>query len=117
MTRSATMRQPTMPPSRGLECMKYDAMPDEKGKVKTKFTNELTPLVSNARMQPVTAGNYYAQSGDQDNVLKYWGTFLDTDDNPAFAASKANEEQHGSGGFHSAQFANQAGQYDKAEKY
>ncbi len=102
----------------GLECMKYDAMPDEKGKVKTKFTNELTPLVSNARMQLVTAGNYYAQSGDQDNVLKYWGTFLDTDDNPAFAASKANEEQFlGQVAFYSAQFANQAGQYDKAEKY
>lgn len=102
----------------GLECMKYDAMPDEKGKTKPKFTSELTPLVSNARMQLVTAGNYYATLGDEKGVLKYWGTFLDTDDHPAFAASKANEEQFiGQVAFYSAQFSNQAGEYEKAEKY
>lgn len=102
----------------GLECMKYDAMPDEKGKSKPKFTSELTPLISNARMQLVTAGNYYAGLGDEKGVLKYWGTFLDTDDNPAFASTKANEEQFiGQVAFYSAQFANQAGEYDKAEKY
>lgn len=102
----------------GLECMKYDAMPDAKGKVKPKYTESLTPLVSNARMQLVTAGNHFAQSGDQDGVLKYWGTFLDTDDNPAFAAGKAQEAQFlGQVAYYTAQYANQAKQYDKAVKY
>ena len=102
----------------GLECIKYDAMPDEKGKVKAKYTDALTPLISNARLQLVTAGNYYAQLGNQDNVLKYWGTFLDTDDNPVFKASKESESQFiGQVAYYTAQYANQAGQYDKAAKY
>jgi hypothetical protein len=102
----------------GLECMKYDAMPDEKGKVKPKFTSALTPLISNARMQLITAGNYYAQKNNQDGVLKYWGTFLDTDDNPVFAASKEQEKQFiGQVAYYSALYANQAKLADKAIKY
>ncbi|MBM6992718.1 MAG: hypothetical protein I3J02_05555 [Prevotella sp.] len=102
----------------GLECMKYDALPDAKGKVKPKYTESLTPLIANTRLQLVTAGNYYAQSGDQDGVLKYWGTFLDTDDNPVFQSSKEQEKQFlGQVAYYAAQYANQAQQYAKAEKY
>lgn len=101
-----------------LECFKYDAEPNEKGKVKPRFTDALTPLVSNARMQLVTAGNYYAQKNDQDNVLKYWGTFLDTDNMPYFKASKEQEKQFlGQVAYYTAQYANQAKMYDKADKY
>ncbi len=102
----------------GVECVKYDALPDAKGKVKPKYTSALTPLISNARMQLVIAGNYFAQTGDEENVLKYWGTFLDTDDNPVFAASKEQEAQFlGQVAYYTAQYANQAGQYDRAVKY
>ncbi len=83
-----------------LECFKYDAEPNEKGKVKPRFTEALTPLVANARMQLVTAGNYYAQLNDQDNVLK------------------AQEKQFlGQVAYYTAQYANQAKKYDLAEKY
>ena len=102
----------------GLECVKYDAQPNEKGKVKPKFTDALTPSLTNARMQLVNAGNYYAQRNDQDNVLKYWGTFLDTDDNPLFAKAKEGEKQYlGQVAYYTALYANQAKLYDKAEKY
>ncbi len=102
----------------GVECAKYDAMPDEKGKVKPKYTSALTPLVANARMQLVTAGNYCAQQGNDEGVLKYWGTFLDTDDNAMFAGSKEQEKPFiGQVAFYTAQYANQAQQFDKAEKY
>ncbi|MGI6242764.1 MAG: tetratricopeptide repeat protein [Prevotella sp.] len=102
----------------GLECIKYDAMPDAKGKVKPKYTDKIAPLISNARMQLVTAGNYFAQKGDEANVLKYWGTFLDTDNNPAFEASKEQEAQFlGQVAYYTAQYANQAKQYDRAIKY
>lgn len=102
----------------GLECVKYDAQPNEKGKVKPKFTEALTPSLTNARMQLVNAGNYYAQRNDQDNVLKYWGTFLDTDDNPLFAKAKEGEKQYlGQVAYYTALYANQAKLYDKAEKY
>lgn len=102
----------------GLECVKYDAQPNEKGKVKPKFTQALTPLLTNTRMQLVNAGNYYAQRNDQDNVLKYWGMFLDTDDNPLFAKAKEGEKQYlGQVAYYTALYANQAKLYDKAEKY
>lgn len=102
----------------GLECMKYDAEPNAKGAVKPKYTENLKMLIVNTRMQLITAGNHYAGLGDQDGVLKYWGTFLDSDDNPIFAASKAQEAQFiGQVAYYSAQFANQAKQYERAEKY
>lgn len=102
----------------GLECIKYDAMPDAKGKVKPKFTDALTPLITNARLQLVTAGNYYAQAANEENVLKYWGTFLDTDDNPIFKPSKEQEKQFlGQVAYYTAQYAYQAKQYDRALKY
>ncbi len=102
----------------GLECMKYDAEPNAKGAVKPKYTENLKMLIANTRMQLVTAGNHYAGLGDQDGVLKYWGTYLDSDDNPIFAASKAQEAQFiGQVAYYSAQFANQAKQYERAEKY
>lgn len=101
-----------------LECFKYDAEPNEKGKVKPRYTEALTPLVANARMQLVTAGNYYAQLNDQDNVLKYWGSFLDTDNLPFFQSTKAQEKQFlGQVAYYTAQYANQAKKYDLAEKY
>jgi len=101
-----------------LECFKYDAEPNEKGKVKPRFTGALTPLVANARMQLVTAGNYYAQLNDQDNVLKYWGSFLDSDNLPFFQSTKEQEKQFlGQVAYYTAQYANQAKKYDLAEKY
>ena len=101
-----------------LECFKYDAEPNEKGKVKPRYTGALTPLVANARMQLVTAGNYYAQLNDQDNVLKYWGSFLDSDNLPFFQSTKEQEKQFlGQVAYYTAQYANQAKKYDLAEKY
>jgi hypothetical protein len=101
-----------------VECAKFDAEPNEKGKVKPKYTSGLSSTVSSARLQLVTAGNYYAQKNDQDNVLKYWGTFLDTDSNPMFQSTKENEKAYiGQVAYYTALYANQAKQYDRAEKY
>ena len=102
----------------GLECIKYDSQPNAKGAVKPKFTETLKPLIANTRLQLITAGNHYAGLGDKDGVLKYWGTFLDSDDNPLFAMSKAMEKQFiGQVAYYTAQYANQAQDYERAEKY
>ncbi len=102
----------------GLECIKYDSQPNAKGAIKPKFTEVLKPLISNTRLQLITAGNHYAGLGDKDGVLKYWGAFLDSDNNPLFAASKPMEAQFlGQVAYYTAQFANQDKQYDRAEKY
>ncbi len=102
----------------GLECIKYDSQPNAKGAIKPKFTEALKPLISNTRLQLITAGNHYAGLGDKDGVLKYWGAFLDSDNYPLFAASKPMEAQFlGQVAYYTAQFANQDKQYDRAEKY
>lgn len=102
----------------GLECLKYDSQPDAKGKVKQKYTISLAPLVANARLTLINAGNYYAQKNDQAGVLKYWGTFLDTDNEPIFSAGKDGEKPYlGQVAYYTALYANQAKQYDRAEKY
>ncbi len=102
----------------GVECAKYDAQPDEKGKVKPKFTSSLSSKVANARMQLVTAGNAAAQKNNEADVLKYWGTFLDTDDNPMFAGTKEQEAQFlGQVAYFTAMYAGQAQKYDLADKY
>ena len=102
----------------GLECIKYDSQPNAKGAVKPKFTETLKPLIANTRLQLITDCNHYAGLGDKDGVLKYWGTFLDSDDNPLFAMSKAMEKQFiGQVAYYTAQYANQAQDYERAEKY
>lgn len=101
-----------------MECKKYDSEPNEKGKVSPKFIKSLSAPVSNARMQLVTAGNYYAQKNDQDGVLKYWGTFLDTENEEMFQGSKDQEKSFlGQVAYYTAMYANQAQKYDLAEKY
>ena len=73
----------------------------------------------NARQVLVNAGNEFAGKGDQDGVLKYWGAFLDTDNAPLFAAiDKAAEKAFmGQVAYYTARYANQAKQYELAEKY
>ncbi len=102
----------------GLECIKYDSQPNAKGAIKAKYTETLKPLIANTRMQLVTAGNHFAGAGDKEGVMKYWGTFLDTDNNPIFASSKPMEQAFlGQVAYYTAQYANQAQDYERAEKY
>lgn len=102
-----------------VECDKYDQLPDAKGKVKPKFREANSQKVFNARQVLVNAGNEFAGKGDQDGVLKYWGAFLDTDNAPLFAAiDKAAEKAFmGQVAYYTARYANQAKQYELAEKY
>ena len=103
----------------GIECEKYDQMPDAKGKVKPKFHEANAQKVANARLTLVNAGNDAAGKGDQDGVLKFWGTFLDTEDTPLLAAiDKSNEKGFlGQVAYYAGLYANQAKQFDRANKY
>ncbi len=101
-----------------IECNKYDQMPDEKGKVKPKYGETIRPLALAARINLVGAGNAAAGKGDQKGVLKYWGTFLDTDDNAFLNVDKASEASYiGQVAYFTALYANQAKEFDKALRY
>ena len=71
------------------ECDKYDQMPNAKGKVAPKFAEKNAQrLWYGPRNQLVNAGNSAAQSHNDELVLKYWGTFIETLNYPLFEAQK-----------------------------
>lgn len=102
-----------------VECDKYDQMPNEKGKVKPRFRNANAATIWNARKQLVNAGQSAAQGRNVANVLKYWGTFLDTDNAPLFAGvDHADEASYfGQVALFTSQYAFQEKHMDLANKY
>ena len=75
-----------------VECDKYDQMPNEKGKVKPRFAEANAQKVRNARIQLVNAGNDASTESNGKDVLKYWGTLLDSETAPLFAAQDRTQE-------------------------
>ncbi len=68
-----------------MECYKYDQLPNAKGQVKPKFAKNVDRVLG-ARLAMVQAGQDAAsEDRGADMVLKYWGTFVDSDSNPLFA--------------------------------
>ena len=102
-----------------IECDKYDNMPDAKGKVKPKFHEANVTRVGNARVQLVNAGQRAAQLGSDEDVLKYWGTFLDTEDAEFLKDyDKSGEAAFlGQVAYFTGLYANQNKQVDRALKY
>ena len=74
-----------------IECYKYDQLPNAKGKVAPKFGSNASRVWA-ARVQLVNAGQTAAQNNKADEVLKYWGAFLDTDSEPLFAGVDAKQK-------------------------
>ena len=104
-----------------IECYKYDQLPNAKGKVAPKFNGNAT-RVWGARQQLVNAGQTAAQNNKADEVLKYWGAFLDTDAEPLFAAvdakqKEAEKEYIGQVALFAARYAYQAKDVARCEKY
>ena len=104
-----------------IECYKYDQLPNVKGKVAPKFNGNAT-RVWGARQQLVNAGQTAAQNNKADEVLKYWGAFLDTDSEPLFAAvdakqKEAEKEYIGQVALFAARYAYQAKDAARCEKY
>lgn len=66
-----------------VECNKYDQMPNAKGKVKPRYAGN-AQNIWNARVQLVNAGQDASQAQKNDDVLKFWGLFVATDEDPLF---------------------------------
>ena len=104
-----------------IECYKYDQLPNAKGKVAPKFGGNAARVWS-ARVQLVNAGQTAAQNNKADEVLKYWGAFLDTDSEPLFACIDAKQkdgekEYIGQVALFAARYAYQAKDAARCEKY
>lgn len=104
-----------------IECYKYDQLPNAKGKVAPKFGSNAARVWA-ARVQLVNAGQTAAQNNKADEVLKYWGAFLDTDSEPLFASVDAKQkdgekEYIGQVALFAARYAYQAKDAVRCEKY
>ena len=104
-----------------IECYKYDQLPNAKGKVAPKFGINAARVWA-ARVQLVNAGQTAAQNNKADEVLKYWGAFLDTDSEPLFASIDAKQkdgekEYIGQVALFAARYAYQAKDAARCEKY
>ena len=104
-----------------IECYKYDQLPNAKGKVAPKFGSNAARVWA-ARVQLVNAGQTAAQNNKADEVLKYWGAFLDTDSDPLFAGIDAKQKDSekdyiGQVALFAARYAYQAKDVARCEKY
>ena len=104
-----------------VECYKYDQLPNAKGKFAPKFGGNAARVWS-ARIQLVNAGQTAAQNNKADDVLKYWGAYLDTETDPLFssidAKQKESEKEYiGQVALFAARYAYQAKDGARCEKY
>ena len=75
-----------------IECDKYDQLPNAKGKVKPRFSEKNAQRVWIVRQHLVNIGQQEAQQGRGSNVLKYWGAFVDSAEDPFFKAQDHQPE-------------------------
>lgn len=102
-----------------LECNKYDQLPNAKGKVSPKFGEKNAARIWAVRPNLVNIGQSEAQKGNDAGVLKYWGAFVDSAEDPFFAAMDHNAEKDyiGQVAFFAGRYAFQAQQIERANKY
>lgn len=101
------------------ECNKYDQQPNAKGKVAPKFAEKNALRVWSNRVHLVNIGQEEAKKGNDANVLKYWGTFVDSRNEPLFAAMDKNPESAyvGQVALFAGRYAFQAKDMERANRY
>lgn len=102
-----------------IECDKFDQLPNAKGKVSPKYNEKNAQRIWAVRPNLVNIGQTEAQKGNDAGVLKYWGTFIDSAENPFFAAMDKNAEKEyiGQVAFFAGRYAFQANEIERANKY
>ena len=102
-----------------VECNKYDQLPNAKGKVAPRFDKKNAERIWPVRTHLVNIGQEEARKGNNANVLKYWGTFVDSSEDPLFAEQNHESEKAyiGQVAYFSGRYAFEAKEIDRANKY
>lgn len=69
----------------GIECDKYDVMPNEKGKVKPAFHSKNQSRLWVVRTNLINAGQYAANQDDNAAALNNYGLYVETANSPLFS--------------------------------
>lgn len=102
-----------------IECNKYDQQPNAKGKVAPKFDKKNAERIWALRSHLVSIGQDVARNDNSAAVLKYWGAYVDSSEDPFFAAQdhKPEQEYIGQVAYYAGRYAFDAKQMDRANKY
>jgi tetratricopeptide (TPR) repeat protein len=102
-----------------LKCDEFDQLPDAKGKVKPRFAEKNAQRVWAVRPNLVNIGQQAAANGNEENVLKFWGAFVDSAEDPFFATQNhdAEKEYIGQVAFFAGRYAFQNKEMDRANRY
>lgn len=103
----------------GIEADKYDQLPNAKGKIKPKYHTANQNRLYNLRVYLINAGQEAAQAERNNDVLKYWGTYVNSADANLFKdmPNKQPDQYLGQVASFTARFAIQAQNYQLADKY
>ena len=99
----------------GVEAIKYDNMPNQKGKVKPKFST-LVEKVYKLRNDLINGGVYY-QGKDDKQAYKYLAEYVESADYPEFAKFKEQDQNLSEIAYFASVYAYQNNDFAKAEKY
>ena len=99
----------------GVQAIKYDNMPNQKGKVKPKFT-ALVERVYKLRNDLINGGVYY-QNKDDKQAYKYLAEYVESADYPEFAKFKEQDQNLSEIAYFASVYAYQNNDFAKAEKY
>lgn len=102
-----------------VECNKYDQLPNAKGKVAPKYDKKNAERIWPVRSHLVNIGQEEARKGSNANVLKYWGTFVDSSTEPLFAEQNHESEKSfiGQVAYFAGRYAFEAKDLNRANKY
>lgn len=99
------------------ECMKYDQLPDAKGKVKPKYAG-LADQLYMMRGLLINGGVYYQNANDDKNAYKYLAEYVETADWPMFAKfDKTKDTNLSDIAYYATYYAYQNKDWARAEKY
>ena len=102
-----------------LECNKYDQLPNEKGKVKPKFHDNLATQLFPQRGNLVNGGIYFQDHGDLKSTYKYFASYVDTSSEDLFAQeiAKTPDANLGQIAYYAAIYAYQNKDIKGCQKY
>lgn len=102
-----------------VECYKYDQLPNAKGKIDPKFSEKNSLRLWTERRPLLIFGDVCREANDYENCLKYWAPWLDSYNEPMFAAQDHSVEKDmvGQVSYLAAWVANNLKKSDLAIKY
>lgn len=79
----------------GIECDKYDKLPNEKGKVKPRFHKPNSDRLYPIRPMLINGGQEFATKNDEKSALDFYGLYVESGSDPLFDdADKSKKDEY-----------------------